>query len=184
MHALTREARWEELEGTVLLHHGIFSFGPDARTSYERMISLVMRAEEYLERSGAGLSADFRDDPRAPDPEDLLQLAAHRRAVGRSKGAPVVARFGRTTTEREFSSRPDAVAILGRGPRAQETALLRAMLVAPTDRSSAFAMLAGLLAGAPAGHAGWTIPLEPLLRPVHKDPQYSALLTTLAARAA
>ncbi len=89
------------------------------------------------------------------------------------------------TGHRDDRSAADrAVAILGRGPRAQETALLRAMLVAPTDRSSALAMLTGLLAGAPAGHAGWTIPLEPLLRPLHEDPQYSALLTTLAARAA
>src|SRR6478609_8773395 len=34
--------------GMVLLKHGIFSFGETAQESYERMISLVQRAEDYL----------------------------------------------------------------------------------------------------------------------------------------
>ena len=39
--------------GMVLLSHGIFSFGGDARQSYERMIELVSMAEEYLQRKKA-----------------------------------------------------------------------------------------------------------------------------------
>lgn len=35
--------------GLVLMHHGLFTFGPDARTSYERHIELVERARRYLE---------------------------------------------------------------------------------------------------------------------------------------
>src|SRR5207249_5344746 len=46
---LSRSVEWARLEGMILLHHGVLSFGPDARTSYERMIRLVTRAEEYLE---------------------------------------------------------------------------------------------------------------------------------------
>src|SRR5262249_40052385 len=34
--------------GMILLSHGVFSFGADARESYERMIDLVGRAERYL----------------------------------------------------------------------------------------------------------------------------------------
>jgi rhamnose utilization protein RhaD (predicted bifunctional aldolase and dehydrogenase)/NAD(P)-dependent dehydrogenase (short-subunit alcohol dehydrogenase family) len=37
-----------ELEGMVLLKHGLFSFGATARQSYERMIALVGLAEERL----------------------------------------------------------------------------------------------------------------------------------------
>ena len=37
-----------DLEGLVLEKHGLFSFGPDARTSYERHISLVERAEREI----------------------------------------------------------------------------------------------------------------------------------------
>lgn len=39
-----------ELEGLVLLKHGLFSFGADARESYERMITLVTLAEDYVAR--------------------------------------------------------------------------------------------------------------------------------------
>ena len=39
--------------GMVLLNHGIFSFGVTATESYDRMIDLVGRAEEYLKRSKA-----------------------------------------------------------------------------------------------------------------------------------
>ena len=37
------------LEGLILLKHGIFSFGADAREAYERMIDLVTLAEAHLE---------------------------------------------------------------------------------------------------------------------------------------
>ena len=36
------------IEGLILANHGIFSFGPDARTSYERMIDLVTVAEAHI----------------------------------------------------------------------------------------------------------------------------------------
>jgi rhamnose utilization protein RhaD (predicted bifunctional aldolase and dehydrogenase)/NAD(P)-dependent dehydrogenase (short-subunit alcohol dehydrogenase family) len=38
------------VEGLVLVKHGIFSFGADARQAYERMIELVTMAEERLAR--------------------------------------------------------------------------------------------------------------------------------------
>jgi rhamnulose-1-phosphate aldolase/alcohol dehydrogenase len=39
-----------DVEGAVLLKHGIFAFADDARTSYERMIEFVTLAEERLQR--------------------------------------------------------------------------------------------------------------------------------------
>ncbi len=41
------------VECIVLRNHGIFTFGEDARSSYERMIACVSRAEEYLEAKQA-----------------------------------------------------------------------------------------------------------------------------------
>lgn len=38
------------LEAIVLMNHGIFTFGAEARVSYERMIQLVQKAEAYLEK--------------------------------------------------------------------------------------------------------------------------------------
>src|SRR5580765_7227630 len=43
--------------GMVLLSHGIFSFGKDARESYERMVELVSLAEDYLKRKAAARTA-------------------------------------------------------------------------------------------------------------------------------
>lgn len=38
-----------EAQGMVLLKHGLFTFGDDAKTSYERTIEIVDRAEKFLE---------------------------------------------------------------------------------------------------------------------------------------
>src|SRR6202035_3024999 len=38
------------VEGLILVKHGIFSFGADAREAYERMIALVTLAEQRLAR--------------------------------------------------------------------------------------------------------------------------------------
>jgi len=38
-----------DCEGVVLLKHGLFTFGDDARTSYERMVALVDKAERFCE---------------------------------------------------------------------------------------------------------------------------------------
>ena len=43
--------------GMVLMNHGIFTFGDSAKQSYDRMIELVGRAEDYLNRNAALLPA-------------------------------------------------------------------------------------------------------------------------------
>ncbi|KAF0117260.1 MAG: short chain dehydrogenase [Rhodospirillaceae bacterium] len=42
-----------EAEGLILLKHGLFTFGDDARQAYERMIEMVSLAEEYITRTKA-----------------------------------------------------------------------------------------------------------------------------------
>ncbi|HLB53628.1 MAG TPA: bifunctional aldolase/short-chain dehydrogenase [Gemmatimonadales bacterium] len=113
---LTRAADWRRLEGIVLLNHGIFSFAPEARTSYERMIGLVGMAERHLEQAGAGIPVR---EARAVAPLDragLASLAGLRRAVGRVLGSPVVARLDQSPEAFGFASRPDAAAVATRGP--------------------------------------------------------------------
>ncbi|PPR12089.1 MAG: 4-formylbenzenesulfonate dehydrogenase TsaC1/TsaC2 [Alphaproteobacteria bacterium MarineAlpha11_Bin1] len=41
--------KYPDVEGLILLKHGIFTFGEDARESYQRMINLVSVAENYLQ---------------------------------------------------------------------------------------------------------------------------------------
>src|SRR5438445_5240206 len=56
-----------EVEGLVLIKHGVFSFGETAREAYERMIAIVSLAEERLARgrrnvfAGASLPAALAD---------------------------------------------------------------------------------------------------------------------------
>ena len=45
------------VEGLILLKHGIFTFGVDAREAYERMIAMVSLAEERLKRGRRNLFA-------------------------------------------------------------------------------------------------------------------------------
>jgi rhamnose utilization protein RhaD (predicted bifunctional aldolase and dehydrogenase)/NAD(P)-dependent dehydrogenase (short-subunit alcohol dehydrogenase family) len=54
------------IQGVILLRHGIFTWGEDARTSYERMIQMVTRAEAVLEHAaGQRVRA-----PAAPLPQE------------------------------------------------------------------------------------------------------------------
>ena len=67
--------------GMVLLSHGVFSFGADARESYERMIRLVSMAEDYL----AAKKAWNLPRPIATQAAlDRNTIAALRRAVSNS----------------------------------------------------------------------------------------------------
>jgi rhamnulose-1-phosphate aldolase/alcohol dehydrogenase len=56
------------VEGAVLLKHGIFSFADDAKTAYERMIEFVSLAEERLSRGRKSFV-------RAPLPQKLADVA-------------------------------------------------------------------------------------------------------------
>jgi rhamnose utilization protein RhaD (predicted bifunctional aldolase and dehydrogenase)/NAD(P)-dependent dehydrogenase (short-subunit alcohol dehydrogenase family) len=53
--------------GIVLKQHGLFTFGDDARSSYERTIEFVDRAERYLHRQLGGVAPMLLGDP-APLP--------------------------------------------------------------------------------------------------------------------
>ncbi len=70
-----------DCEGMVLLQHGLFTFGPTARESYEKHIELVTRAETWFERR-TGSTASFGSSPPAGDRE--------RRELAASTVAPVL----------------------------------------------------------------------------------------------
>ena len=76
------------------------------------------------------------------------------------------------------------VETLRRGGRAQEAALVTAFDLVMHDRfNEAMAVLDALLAQAPPGFAGWTIPIEPFFSPIRELPAFKILLRTLADRA-
>lgn len=56
------------VEGLILLHHGIFTFGESAEQAYERMIEMVTRAEDYISQRPAKSypARHFADEDIAP----------------------------------------------------------------------------------------------------------------------
>ncbi|MBI3989470.1 MAG: bifunctional aldolase/short-chain dehydrogenase [candidate division NC10 bacterium] len=59
--------RSPDIEAIVLSHHGLFTFGEDARTAYERMITYVDRAERFIAERIRGKTLTRRcPDSKAP----------------------------------------------------------------------------------------------------------------------
>ena len=108
---MTRDVDWQRLKGMILLHHGVFTFANDAKTSYTQMIRLVTKAEEYLKKK----RAIFRF-PRTKRDEDLLKLVEIRRAVSRARGGAVIARWNFGNKQIYFANHPKAGEIATRGP--------------------------------------------------------------------
>ncbi len=46
-----RGREWSDIDGIVLLNHGIFSFDDDGDVSYQKMLDLVKKASDYLEQN-------------------------------------------------------------------------------------------------------------------------------------
>ncbi|MGQ0701523.1 MAG: bifunctional aldolase/short-chain dehydrogenase [Gemmatimonadales bacterium] len=115
---LTRSTDWGRLDGIVLIHHGVVTFADAARESYERMLELVTKAEQYLDRTVVPVPprAERRAAEPPSRPADLLGLAQLRRAVGRVLGRPVIARLDPSPESRSFASRPDVAELAVRGP--------------------------------------------------------------------
>jgi rhamnose utilization protein RhaD (predicted bifunctional aldolase and dehydrogenase)/NAD(P)-dependent dehydrogenase (short-subunit alcohol dehydrogenase family) len=99
--------------GMVLLNHGIFSFGDTARESYERMIALVRRAEDLLERRGAWILGPFPEVAGEPDPLAITRL---RRDISKAAGFPMVLTSRRDPRALSFAGREDVSRIAGQGP--------------------------------------------------------------------
>jgi len=105
---LTCDVDWKNLDALVLMHHGIFTFADDARQSYERMIELVSKAEDYL---AAHAVFSLPEISPQSDRIDLTMLAALRREVSLLRGAPVIACLDDASEAEGFSSHQAGMAV-------------------------------------------------------------------------
>ncbi len=101
--------------GLVLLNHGFFSFGETARESYERMIDLVRRTEEYLQRHAAWHVVSASSSPKA---HAVLRtdLAALRHRASEAAGFPLVMATHADPASVAFAQRTDLAEISQQGP--------------------------------------------------------------------
>lgn len=116
--------------GIVLAKHGIFTFGDDARTSYERMVELVDRAERFIAGRARGRRTMLvptstlcvYDEARtlvaevAPIVRGAIALASSRPNVPKKVHARFVMQWRGGDDLRAFASHPDAARLLGVGP--------------------------------------------------------------------
>jgi rhamnose utilization protein RhaD (predicted bifunctional aldolase and dehydrogenase)/NAD(P)-dependent dehydrogenase (short-subunit alcohol dehydrogenase family) len=67
-----------EVEAIILMNHGIFTFGDEARTAYDRMIDYVTRAEQYISGKLSAVESE-----KIPTPDSSVVLPLLRGALGR-----------------------------------------------------------------------------------------------------
>jgi rhamnose utilization protein RhaD (predicted bifunctional aldolase and dehydrogenase)/NAD(P)-dependent dehydrogenase (short-subunit alcohol dehydrogenase family) len=99
--------------GMVLLSHGIFSFGGDARESYELMIELVSMAEDYLAKKKAWQVAVVPARPSSGEREEIAKL---RRALSDEAGFPMILKANDSPKFLGFAQRPDLEKLALQGP--------------------------------------------------------------------
>jgi rhamnose utilization protein RhaD (predicted bifunctional aldolase and dehydrogenase)/NAD(P)-dependent dehydrogenase (short-subunit alcohol dehydrogenase family) len=99
--------------GMVLLNHGLFTFAHTARESYERMIELVSRAEEYLARHVVTTVVPPAEGPPAPD---RIALATLRQAISETAGTPMILATYTDPQVASFVQREDLAPIAQQGP--------------------------------------------------------------------
>lgn len=104
--------------GFILQFHGAVAFGPSARQSYENMIALVARAEDYLAARGAWVLPEAALPPL--DPEAAAQL---RRDVSRAAGFPLVLTLARDPVTMAFARRTDLETVSQQGPPTPQHAI-------------------------------------------------------------
>ena len=107
---LTRGVDWGKLEGMILLNHGVFTFHDDAKVSYDKMIDIVTKAEEYLAKNAAKQLVD--KNITAIDP---MEIAKIRLSVSKLMNKPVLSHFDNSERSVAFSQISNVTEITSRG---------------------------------------------------------------------
>jgi rhamnose utilization protein RhaD (predicted bifunctional aldolase and dehydrogenase)/NAD(P)-dependent dehydrogenase (short-subunit alcohol dehydrogenase family) len=99
--------------GMVLLSHGIFSFGANAREAYERMVQLVSMAEDYLKEHRAWEATGAAP---AAQPVDRKDIAFLRRSISEQAGMPMLLKVNDGAKFRAFARHPQVERLAQQGP--------------------------------------------------------------------
>jgi len=111
VYEMTRNIDWGDIEGIILMNHGVLTFADNAKASYARMIQLASQAEDYLRQQGA-VNAVVKAEPK----DDLLALSRIRREVCRVYGAPIIAKLDQSPEACGFANLGNLDSIATRGP--------------------------------------------------------------------
>ena len=104
----------DKTEGMVLMNHGIFSFGDSAKESYDRMISLVNEAENYLINKNAW---DIEKPEANFEQKNISnQVAELRQKISLTIGKPVLMHLTNSLLGFNFCNKSDVKRIASKGP--------------------------------------------------------------------
>jgi tetratricopeptide (TPR) repeat protein len=135
---------------------------------------------------GAGFAASIAGDYAAAVAHFTQALALFPDHARSLVGLGAALKAGRKPKDAAiaFEKAQTAIDSLRRGGRSTEATLAHAFLHSTTDRpAEALQCLRTLLDKPDPPFSGWTIPIEPLLRPLHPQPGFQEILRSLAARA-
>ena len=105
--------------GLILAFHGVVAFGNDARDSYENMIELVTRAENYLQSRGAwDIAPAARAAASRPKPSDKVYGE-----INAVAGTPLVMHIANDAHSTAFVQRDDLAEISQQGPATPQHAV-------------------------------------------------------------
>jgi rhamnose utilization protein RhaD (predicted bifunctional aldolase and dehydrogenase) len=105
----TRDVNWDKVDGILLLNHGLFSFDNDAKVSYEKMIDLVNKAEDYINEK-TNLTTDIQ--AKQADPKMMQDL---QEAVSKLRGCDITMTIIDTPIAATFSNLDKAYAYFDKG---------------------------------------------------------------------
>ncbi len=111
IYEMTKELDWSTIDGMILLNHGVFTFHDDPKVSYENMIKIVSKAENYLRKQGAKTIKN----QKSVQP-DYLKIALLRNLISKEKGSAVLARLNDSGEACAFSNLKNVKSISTRGP--------------------------------------------------------------------
>ena len=105
---MSKDLDWSSIDGIVLHNHGIFTFDDDAKTSYDKMISAVSLAENFLEKN-AHVDLTCQKSDVDFDVEKLKS------ALSKEKGFEVFAKVNRSDLACFYASQVDMSTFATRG---------------------------------------------------------------------
>lgn len=107
----TRNTDWNKIEGMILLHHGVFTFHDNAKDSYERMIEVVTKAEDYISNHTSAKLEGSAKGKVSP-----YKIARLRQMVSRLWKKPVLAHLDNSESSTAFSNLPELESVMDKGP--------------------------------------------------------------------
>jgi rhamnose utilization protein RhaD (predicted bifunctional aldolase and dehydrogenase) len=108
IYEMTENFDWDKCEGIILHNHGIFTFDNDAKTSYDKMIAAVTRAEDFLAEN-ASVPLSSTDVNVEVDLEKLQKL------VSQVKGYEVVTKLDDSPLAKYYASQDNLSTFATRG---------------------------------------------------------------------